>query len=70
MRILFTTKMRQGEELVEVDAVLWVGETPPSCRRGKTRKMKSRKYKRQQQALIVERHLESRSQLERLIQYY
>lgn len=54
MRVPITVKMRQNDKLVAVDAIIWIGETPPSCRRGKNRKMKSRKYKREK----IERRLE------------
>lgn len=70
MRRLINVRMGEGDKQETVEAVLWINETPPSCRRGKNRKQKSRRYKRQQQALIVERRLEFRSQIERLIPDY
>ena len=56
MRVPITAKMRQGDKPVEVDAILWIGETPPNCRRGKNRRMKNRRYKREK----IERRLEER----------
>ncbi len=39
--------MGEKEKRERVPATIWINETPPNCRRGKNRKMKSRHYKRQ-----------------------
>lgn len=45
MRIPIKVKMNDKLE----DAILWIGEAPPSCRHGRDRKRKSRRYKHQKE---------------------
>lgn len=55
MRMPIRIWVREGDKSVRADAVLWINETPPECRRGRNQKMKNRKYKQAAQARLVER---------------
>lgn len=54
MKIPIQIWMRRGDKRTLEDCVLWVGEIPPQYQRGRNRKMKSRKYKRDLQAQLLE----------------
>ncbi len=49
-----TVRVGQGEKQKTVEAILWIDEVPPECRRGKNRKMKNRKFKREKMQSLVE----------------
>lgn len=63
MKRLINVRIGEGDSQKTVEAVLWIEETPPNCRRGKQRERKSRKYKQRQQALIEQRRQELREEL-------
>ncbi len=49
MRVPYRVAARRGEKVEYEDAVVWIGELPLEYRRGRNRKMKSRKYKQLRQ---------------------
>lgn len=64
MKQVINVRVGEGESQKTVEAIVWIDETPPNCRRGKQQKRKNRRYKRQQQELIVERRRELLESLE------
>jgi len=54
MRQSIKITVRDGEKTHIEDAILWIDEIPPSCRRGRNRYMKNRKFKRDKIAQKLE----------------
>lgn len=54
MKLPIKITVRDGEKTRIEDAILWIGELPPSIRRGGNRHMKNRRYKRDKIARRLE----------------
>ncbi len=49
MRLPIRVRLRRDDKVTSEDAILWIGELPPEYRRGRNRKMKSRRLKFEKQ---------------------
>ncbi len=55
-------KVLRGDKLVTEDATYWIGELPPTLRRGKNKKGKTRRGKQEQQERLLEEALRQKEE--------